>query len=151
TVGGVTYKGNVFNGAFSVPGGSADFQNNVESVFLPPGVCGSFVVTVTAANINSDGVPNEGPDLDQDFALVIYNETPATVPVIAPQSVLISAESCIPTNAAADPGETLTVAVGLQNLGIVDATNLTATLLPGKGVMAPSAPQNYGLLVAGGS
>ena len=151
TVGGVTYKGNVFNGAFSVPGGSADSLNNAESVFIPAGVCGSFVVTVTAANINSDGVPNEEPDLDQDFALVIYNGTAATVPVIAPQSILISSESCVPTNGAADPGETLTMAVNLQNLGLVDATNLTATLLPGKGVMGPSGSQNYGLVVAGGS
>src|SRR5439155_6283974 len=42
-------------------------------------------------------------------------------------------------------------AVNLQNRGVVDATNLTATLLPGKGVMGPSGPQNYGLLVAGGA
>jgi PKD repeat protein len=150
TVGGNTYKGNVFNGAFSVPGGSADSQNNTESVFLPAGVCGSFVVTVTAANINSDGVPNEEPSLDQDFALVIYNATNAPVPVIAPLSASISAESCTPTNGAADPGETLTLAVNLQNLGLVDATNLTATLLPGKGVMGGGS-QNYGLLVAGGA
>jgi len=34
-INGTTYKGNVFTGAFSVPGGSADYQNNVESVFLP--------------------------------------------------------------------------------------------------------------------
>jgi PKD repeat protein len=151
TIGGSTYKGNVFNGAFSVTGGSADSQNNTESVFLPAGVCGSFIVTVTAANINSDGVPNEEPSLDQDFALVVYNATNAAVPVIAPQSAMISAESCTPTNGAADPGETVTMAVNLLNLGVVDATNLTATLLPGKGVMGPSGPQNYGLLVAGGA
>jgi uncharacterized repeat protein (TIGR01451 family) len=151
TVGGSTYKGNVFNGALSVTGGSADSQNNTESVFLPAGVCGSFVVTVTAANINSDGVPNDEPALDQDFALVIYNGTTAAVPVIAPQSALISAESCTPTNGAADPGETLTLAVNLQNLGLVDATNLTVTLLPGKGVIGPSGPQNYGLVTAGGA
>jgi PKD repeat protein len=151
TIGGNTYKGNVFNGTFSVPGGSADSQNNTESVFLPAGVCGSFVVTVTAANINSDGVPNEEPSLDQDFALVIYNATNAAVPVFAPPIALISAESCTPTNGAADPGETLTLAVNLQNVGLVDATNLTAALLPGKGVMGPSGPQNYGALVAGGA
>ena len=151
TVDGVTYKGNVFNGAFSVPGGSADYQNNAESVFLPAGLCGSFVVTVTAANINSDGVPNEDPELDQDFALVVYNATTANVPVIVPQSAAISAESCTPTNGAPDPGETLTLGVNLQNFGPADATNLTATLLSGKGVMGPSGSQNYGLVVAGGS
>ena len=43
TVGGNTYKGNVFSGAFSTPGGSADIRDNVESVFIPAGVTGSFV------------------------------------------------------------------------------------------------------------
>ena len=77
TVGGNTYKGNVFSGASSITGGSADTRNNVESVFLPAGTTGPFTVTVTAANINSDGVPNNASSLDQDFALVIYNATTA--------------------------------------------------------------------------
>jgi len=42
SVGGSTYKGNVVNGAISVTGGSADSQNNTESVFLPAGVTGDF-------------------------------------------------------------------------------------------------------------
>lgn len=73
TIGANTYKGNVFSGANSVTGGSADVANNVESVFLPAGQSGAFTVTVTATNINSDGVPNVGGSLDQDFALVVYN------------------------------------------------------------------------------
>lgn len=79
TVGGNTYKGNVFSGANSVAGGSADPRNNCESIFLPAGVNGDYVVTVTAANINSDGVPNDGDALDQDFALVVYNTRRLTV------------------------------------------------------------------------
>jgi hypothetical protein len=36
-------------------------------------VPGGFVtITITAANINSDGLPNSGDLTDQDFALVIY-------------------------------------------------------------------------------
>ena len=73
TVGGTAYKGNVFSGATSTTGGSADHLNNVESVFLPAGTTGNFTVTVTANNINSDGVPGDADLLDQDFALVIYN------------------------------------------------------------------------------
>ena len=73
TIGGVTYKGNVFSGANSIAGGAADRLNNVESVFLPAGTTGSVIVTVTATNINSDGVPGDADPLDQDFALVIYN------------------------------------------------------------------------------
>jgi hypothetical protein len=73
TAGGNTYRGNVFAGAYSSTGGAADPRNNVESVAIPAGVSGAFTVLITAASINSDGVPNIGGALDQDFALVIYN------------------------------------------------------------------------------
>jgi subtilase family protein/BACON domain-containing protein len=73
TIGGVTYKGNVFSGANSVSGGAADTKNNVESVFLPAGTSGNFTVTVIATNIAGDGVPGNGDTTDQDFALVVYN------------------------------------------------------------------------------
>jgi hypothetical protein len=73
TVGGVTYKGNAFNGAYSTSGGTADARNNVESVFLPPGAGGAYTVRVVAANLAGDGVPGAGTATDQDFALVITN------------------------------------------------------------------------------
>ena len=82
TIGGKTYKGNVFQGAVSVQGGSADVANNVESVFLPAGVSGVFTITITATSINSDGVPNNTSPLDQDFALVAYNAVLGTPPTI---------------------------------------------------------------------
>ncbi|HQF20162.1 MAG TPA: S8 family serine peptidase [Kiritimatiellia bacterium] len=72
-VGGQTYLGNSFAGAFTTPGGTADPRNNVESVFLPAGQSGLITIKVTAANINSDGVPGYGGALDQDFVLVAYN------------------------------------------------------------------------------
>ncbi len=75
TVGGVTYKGNVFSGANSVSGGTADGKNNVESVFLPAGASGNFTITVRATNIAGDGVPGNADTTDQDFALVVYNAT----------------------------------------------------------------------------
>jgi subtilisin-like proprotein convertase family protein len=149
-VGGVTYRGNVFSGALSVAGGSADQRNNVESVFLPAGASGSFTVTVTAANINSDGVPGSGGALDQDFALVVYNGLEAPVPNIVATGSTIVAEGCGTGNGAIDPGETVTVSFSLANSGTGDATNLVATLLPLGGVTSPSGPQSYGLLAAGG-
>src|SRR5262249_40260027 len=70
-VGGNTYRGNVFNKGDSITGGAADTKDNVESVFLPAGAAnGSATITVTATNINSDGVPGNASALDQDFALV---------------------------------------------------------------------------------
>ncbi|HYI00011.1 S8 family serine peptidase, partial [Hyalangium sp.] len=82
TAGSNTYKGNVFTGASSMTGGNADLSNNVESVFLPPGTVTHYTLTVTATNINSDGVPGNSSALDQDFALLVYNTctTPGTVP-----------------------------------------------------------------------
>jgi hypothetical protein len=81
-VGGATiYRGNNFSGAFSVAGGEPDGENNVESIILPPdsipqGTDGNFTVVVRATNIAGDGVPGNGIDLDQDFALVVYNAAP---------------------------------------------------------------------------
>lgn len=72
-VGGTSYIGNVFNGANSATGGTADVRNNVESVFVPAGVTGPFSVLVRGSNIAGDGVPGNADTTDQDFALVAYN------------------------------------------------------------------------------
>jgi hypothetical protein len=100
TVDGNTYKGNVFSGANSIPGGTADARNNVENVFIPTGVSGKFTVRVIAANISGDGVPGNADSTDQDFALVIYNGelipdyalavTPATQAVCAPTDAVFN-------------------------------------------------------------
>jgi hypothetical protein len=73
TMGEETYHGNVFYGAYSIPGGAADVRNNVESVFLPAGLEGEFTLTITATNLAGDGVPGNGDPTDQDFALVCHN------------------------------------------------------------------------------
>ncbi len=151
TVGGQVYKGNVFSHQFSIPGGSSDTRNNVESVFLPAGTAGPIAITVTAADINSDGVPNNSTPLDQDFALVAYNANVLSAPVVAGESWTLLGESYSPTNSAVEPGETVTIDFSLENVGTADTTNLVATLLPTGGVSAPSAPQTYGILPAQGS
>lgn len=150
TVGGNIYKGNVFSGAFSTTGGNADPRNNVESVFLPAGLTGNVAVTVTAANINSDGVPNEAPTLDQDFALVIYNVSPTQTPILSPGGLSLLAEGCFPTNGAVDPGETVTMNLTLRNTGTAATTNLVVTLLATNGVVDPTGAQSYGLVPADG-
>ncbi len=151
TIGGNTYKGNVFSGGTSVTGGTADGKNNVESVLLPAGVTGSFVATVTAVNIASDGVPNEAPTLDQDYALVIYNGSETIAPVINGDAPVLTAESCVSTNGAVDPDETVTMNFTLRNVGLANTANLVATLLATNGVTSPSGAQTYGALIAGGS
>lgn len=94
TINGTTYKGNVFSGANSTSGGTADAKNNVESVFLPAGTSGSFTVTVKATNIAGDGVPGNADTTDQDFALLIYNAasgTPSPTIGVSPSSLSFTA------------------------------------------------------------
>ena len=71
--GGSTYRGNVFAASgWSAPGGVADPRNNAEAVHFAVAPA-QLTVQVVATNINSDGVPNSGDKLDQDFALVCVN------------------------------------------------------------------------------
>jgi hypothetical protein len=150
SIGGQTYLGNVFSHGLSVPGGAPDAVDNVESVFCPAGVAGTFTVTVAATSINSIGVPNGGNELAQDFALVIDNAAASGLPVIAPAGAVLIAENCPPGNGAIDPGETVTVDLALQNIGIVNTTNLVATLLSGGGIDSPSGPAACGVLPVDG-
>ena len=152
TVGGQTYKGNVFSGGNSATGGVADPRNNVESVFLPAGVSGAALVKVTATNIAGDGVPNVGGALDQDFALVVANAVPGTPsPIIGAAGSSITAEGCAPGNGVVDPGETVTVSLCLQNAGgAANTAALVGTLQATGGVTSPSAAQTYGVVTAGG-
>ena len=69
-----TYKGNNFGSqGWSITGGVADGKNNTEGVFLGPTAPGVATITVTAANLNSDGIPGLGDLIDQDFSVVCYN------------------------------------------------------------------------------
>lgn len=151
TVNGTVYRGNVFSGANSIAGGAADVRNNVESVFLPAGTTGKVTVRVSGININSDGVPNNGTSIDQDFALVAYNFNEVPAPSIVASGSSLVAEANNPTNNAIDPNEVVTVAFGLQNIGTLDASDVTATLLASNGVTPiTSSPVSYGSLLAGG-
>ncbi|MFP5319996.1 MAG: S8 family serine peptidase [Acidimicrobiia bacterium] len=74
------YRGNVFAGAFSTPGGTADTLNNAECVFIeaPAGV---YEVTVVASNVAASARPDIATPW-QDFALVLDNaEVPSAEPV----------------------------------------------------------------------
>jgi len=83
----------------------------------------------------------------QQFACCGVPDTPS---IQAAPPVTVVSESCAPGNGAIDPDETVTVNFPLINGGAGNTTDLVATLLPGGGVIAPSGPQNYGVLGAGG-
>jgi subtilisin-like proprotein convertase family protein len=149
TVGGQIFKGNVFTGANSATGGSADPRNNVESVLIPAGVTGPFLVRVKASNIAGDGVPGVGAN-DQDFALVISNALAVNLAFTEAAGATITAEGCPPANGALDPGETVTVDLCVLNVGTANTVNLVGTLQATGGVTSPSGPQTYGVVNAGG-
>jgi subtilisin-like proprotein convertase family protein len=90
TAGGRLYRGNVFGGSWSRTGGAADFRNNVESVYLPPGTAGRFAVAVRPTAIAGNGVPNSGDATDQDFALVVSNATEQAAPVLAHEATTVN-------------------------------------------------------------
>jgi Subtilase family/Viral BACON domain len=122
TINGQTYLGNVFSGQNSILGGLADVKNNVESVYLPAGVSGDFVVTVRATNIAGDGLPGNDDPTDQDFALVIYNanSTSPGLPIIDAGPPALNFTEVV--GGPAPNNQT----VNLRNAG-VDALNWTAS------------------------
>lgn len=131
TVGGVTYKGNVFAGQYSKAGGQADFLNNVQGVRLPAGTVGPFVIRVRPVIIAGDGLPFNGVELDQDFALVATNATESPLPILATDSVRVGSADVDDvqvrhTNGTTDrsliPGETAQLTVAVRNSSAVAAT-----------------------------
>ena len=73
TPAGQRFLGNVFTAGASVSGGAADRKNNLENVYLATPAAGAHTVTVNAANIIGDAIPNSGTATEQDFALVVTN------------------------------------------------------------------------------
>jgi uncharacterized repeat protein (TIGR01451 family) len=73
------------------------------------------------------------------------------IPAVIIEATALETENCTVPNDAIDPGETVTINFSLRNIGSGDTTNLAATLLVTNGVTLPSAPQNFGVLTAGGS
>ena len=76
---------------------------------------------------------------------------PNQVPVVIPAGASLAAEGCLPTNGVVDPGEVVTVSFAMQDTSTAPTTNLVATLLATNGVTAPSGPQTFGALAAGGA
>ncbi len=133
-VGGNVYKGNVFSGPSSISGGSADPRNNVESVFLPAGITGPFAVIVTAANINSNGVPGNAvrprPGLRPRRLQCRGGSLPG------PGGPVGDDHGRQP---GIDPNECHDLTLTLKNWGTAAATNIVATLAtstPGASIAA---------------
>jgi subtilisin-like proprotein convertase family protein len=119
------------------------------SAFNGKGVAGTWILRVSDGFALDTGTVG-CVTLDiarQRFACCGVAGTPE---IQAAPPVTLANESCMPGNGAPDPDETVTINFPLSNVGTDNTSNLVATLLPGGGVLAPSAPQSYGVLVPGG-
>ncbi len=129
TIGGQTYKGNVFSGANSTTGGAADARNNVENVFLPVGVSGNFSVKVTASNLAALAVPGGAGTVNQDYAVVISNGTEvASLPVLAAGTATFSDTVGGNGNSVMEPGEQIAFSLPVSNEGTATATSVAYTV-----------------------
>ncbi|MEI6043424.1 MAG: S8 family serine peptidase [Chloroflexota bacterium] len=148
SAGGQVYKGNVFSGGTSIIGGSFDYRNNVENVFLPTGISGNFSVKVTAANLVANAIPGSGSLTHQDFALVIYNADTTPIPVLSAASI-VSSDVLGNGNGILEPGETISLNIGLLNSGTLAATNISTTLHSTGGVVIGNSTSPYPNILPG--
>jgi subtilisin-like proprotein convertase family protein len=81
--------------------------------------------------------------------LTVHGSAVAAARVVAASATLL-AEGNLPANSKADPGENVSVSIGLKNIGAAAGGAVTATLLEAGGVTGAGAAQNYGTLAAGG-
>jgi hypothetical protein len=79
----------------------------------------------------------------------LINALSAPTPSLVPDSFTLVAESC--PNSGVDPAETVIVNLGLRNIGTANTTNLVATMLATGGILSPSGPRTYGVLVTNGT
>jgi subtilisin-like proprotein convertase family protein len=117
---------------------------------------GSYSITVAPGTYNmtaskfayqtgtaSGVVVSNGGTTIQNFAL-----TP--IAVLLPAGSALTSENCNPDTGAIDPGERVTVAFSIKNIGAANTSHLVATLLATGGVTSPTGPQSYGVVIAGG-
>ncbi len=122
---------------------STNAAGSYGNLTLPPQ---TYVLTATANGFRSQTVTVtlvNGQTLTRNFAF-------QPTAILSQSGLSFTSESCSLNNAV-EPSETVTLNIALRNTGAKNTTNLTATLLPNGGIINPSAPQNYGMLIAGGA
>lgn len=110
------------------------------TVVLQANVLGTFTNTIHATTFSTD------PESANNTRQLVLTVVPPMPKLVAAGATML-AESQSPPNGTVSPGETVTVALALQNVGELTASNLVATLVASGGVTAPSGPQTYGEMV----
>jgi uncharacterized repeat protein (TIGR01451 family) len=112
----------------------------------------TFVLTNSPVGLMTNSVSLSTASYDPVSA---NNSASSVVTVVSPAPQIIGAGAVLthesgPVNGAIDPGETVTLSLGLANVGSVNTVNLRASLLASGGVTSPGPPQYYGALIYGG-
>ena len=104
----------------------------------------SFFTNRFTLNLASGGLSGTN-----NFTNVISTVVLPTPQVVSAGAHLIAESG--PVNQGLDPGETVTMSLGLRNIGALSAFNVTATLLAGNGVVLSAGPQtnSYGTMDSG--
>ena len=134
-------------GLLSAPAGMAITASGIIT-WTPAQTNSPSTNTVTTVVTNSNPYDSLHPQLSatNSFTVIVRNAS-----ILVLDSTSLIAEGCLPTNNAIDPGELVTVLFALKNTGLRSTTNLVATLMASNGVVEPSSPQTYGVVVAGGA
>lgn len=146
-----------FVSATSQPGSATFNSGTVLAAMgdLAPNATGTVTLTVQPQtpglltnSAAASTLSSNGPSANISVATVVNVLAPG--PIIVPAGAGLVFESFSPPNGAVDPGEQVTVTLSLANVGVLDTTNLVATLLATNSVTLPSPPVYYGHMIPGG-
>ncbi len=136
----------ISNATVQITGGyfrMTDASGNYSATVAP----GTYTATVSGPNL---GTVTSGNLVVTNGGTATFNACLMGVPVVVADNATVTTDNCN-SNGVIDPNETVTVSFGIKNTGSANTSNLTATLQATGGVTSPSAPQNYGVVVAGGA
>lgn len=158
------WRGNRFNGAWSIADGSPDAANNVEAIFLPPGPDATFTLRVRGFNIAGDGIPGNGDASDQDFSVVCSNcaKSPSFALDVLPTELSLctqdaqAAQFAVSTQAILGFSGQVNLSISGLPAGAAASFNPDPLAVPGSGVLdltslAAAAAGTYPLAVRGES
>ncbi|PTL58636.1 S8 family serine peptidase [Paraconexibacter algicola] len=150
TAGGQVYRGNARDGAtgLSLPGGTADPRNTLETVVLPAGTTGTYAVTVRATTIAGDGVPGDGDLTDQDYELVVDNQTAATAGYVTGDATTLRDED---GDGVIEPGEPFAAETTVTNVGGSPAQNVRSQISPASPDVTVTEPRGPAIELAPGA
>ncbi len=137
----------------NVPVGASGTPQSFGTIAPGASVTRPFTLTVNGTPGTSYGITLQLSDTGLNYGTATFrNFRVARAAQLVVDALTLTSESASPANGSPDPGEVVTAAVSLRNVGETAAQAVSAQLLATGGVLAPvpAAAQSYGL-IAGGS